>query len=159
MQATFFFQSRQKFLLLLVTGKVNQWPSQLGWGEDFFFFFFFFPLCILQKQLMEQMEWRNSNDLTVLYSCKFCCCSVVQSCPTSCDPVDCSTPGFPVLHQLEFAQTHSTESVMPSNHLICCCPLLLLSSIFPSIRVFSNVLAPCIRWPTYWSLLQINPTT
>ena len=74
---------------------------------------------------MEQMEWRNSNDLTVLYSWKFCCCSVAQSCLTSCDPVDCSMPGFPVLHHLEFTQTHSIESVMPSNHLICCCPLLL----------------------------------
>ena len=48
MQATFFFQSRQKFLLLLVTGKVNQWPSQLGWGEDFFFFFSF-SLCVFYK--------------------------------------------------------------------------------------------------------------
>ena len=45
----------------------------------------------------------------------------------------------------------STESVIPSNHLILCHPLLLLPSIFPSIRVFSNELALCIRWPTYWS--------
>ena len=43
------------------------------------------------------------------------------------------------------------ETVMPSNHLICCCPLRLLSSIFPSIRVFSNELALHIRWPKYWS--------
>ena len=45
----------------------------------------------------------------------------------------------------------SIESVMPSNHLILCCPLLLLPSIFPSIRVFSNESALCIRWPKYWS--------
>ena len=45
----------------------------------------------------------------------------------------------------------SIESVMPSNHLILCCPLVLLSSIFPSIRVFSNESALCIRWPKYWS--------
>ena len=45
----------------------------------------------------------------------------------------------------------SIESVMPSNHLILCCPLLLLPSIFPSIRVFSNDSALCIRWPKYWS--------
>ena len=45
----------------------------------------------------------------------------------------------------------STESVMPSNYLILCCPLLLLASIFPSIRVFSNESALCIRWPKYWS--------
>ena len=66
--------------------------------------------------------------------------------------MDCSTPGFPVLHYLsDFAQLMSIDSVMPSNHLILCRPLLLLSSIFPSIRVFSNESALCIRWPKYWS--------
>ena len=61
-------------------------------------------------------------------------------------------PGFPVLQNLlEHAQTHSTESVMPSNYLVLCRPLLLLPSIFPSIRVFSNELAFHIRWPKYWS--------
>ena len=65
--------------------------------------------------------------------------SVSQSCPALCDPMDYSMPGFPVHHQLlEFTQTHVIESVMPSNHLILCCPLLLLLSIFPSIRVFTN---------------------
>ena len=53
----------------------------------------------------------------------------------------------------------SIESVMPSNHLILCCPLLLLPSIFPSIRVFSNELALCIRWPKYWSFsFNISPS-
>ena len=61
-------------------------------------------------------------------------------------------PGFPVLQNLlERAQTHSTESVMPSKYLVLCRPLLLLPSIFPSIRVFSNELAFHIRWPKYWS--------
>ena len=67
--------------------------------------------------------------------------SVAQSCPTLCDPMNCSTPGLPVHHQLpEFTQTKITsiESVMPSSHLILCPPLLLRPSIFPSIRVFSN---------------------
>ena len=65
--------------------------------------------------------------------------SVAQSCPTLCNPMDWSTPGFPVHHQLpEFTQTHLCWSVMPSNHLILCHPLLLLPSFFPSIRVFSN---------------------
>ena len=55
-------------------------------------------------------------------------------------------------HQLpEPTQTHVIGSVMPSNHLILCCPPLLLPSIFPSIRVFSNELALCIKWPKYWS--------
>ena len=63
--------------------------------------------------------------------------SVVQSCPTLCDPMDCSTPGFPVHHQFpELAQTHVHQVVMPSNHLILCRPLLLLPSVFPSIRIF-----------------------
>ena len=78
--------------------------------------------------------------------------SITQSCPTLCDPMDCSTPGLPVHHQLsEFTQLMSIELVMPSNHLILCCPLLLLPSIFPSIRVFSNESALPIRWPKDWS--------
>ena len=53
----------------------------------------------------------------------------------------------------------SIELVMPSNHLVCCCPLFLLPSIFPSIRVFSNELALCIRWPKYWSCsFSISPS-
>jgi len=65
--------------------------------------------------------------------------SVAQSCPTLCDPMNRSTPGLPVHHQLpEFIQTRSIKSVMPSSHLILCRPLLLLPPIPPSIRVFSN---------------------
>ena len=61
--------------------------------------------------------------------------SSAQSCSTLCDHMDCSTPGFPVHHQLlEFTQTHPHELVMPSNHLIFCLPLLLWHSIFPSMR-------------------------
>ena len=65
--------------------------------------------------------------------------SATQSCPTLCNPMDCSTSGLPVHHQLlELAQLLSIELVMASNHLILCHPLLLLPSIFPSIRVFSS---------------------
>ena len=78
--------------------------------------------------------------------------SDAQSCPTLCDPMDCSTPGFPFHHQLpELTRFVSLESVMPSNHLILCHPLLLQSSVFPSIRVFSNESVLLIRWPKYWS--------
>ena len=81
-----------------------------------------------------------------------CCGSVSQSRLTLCDPTDCSMPGFPVLHHLpELAQTHVIELVMPSNHLVHTCPLLLLLSIFLSIRIFSNESALCIRWPKYCS--------
>ena len=67
--------------------------------------------------------------------------------------MDYSTPGFPVLHYLpELAQTHvHWVGVMLSNHLILCHPLLLLPSVFPSIRVFSNESALCNRWPKYYS--------
>ena len=71
-------------------------------------------------------------------------------------PTDCSMPGLPDPH-LGFAQTHDmfTESGMPCNLLVLCRPLLL-HSIFPSIRVFPNESALCIRWPEYWSF-SISP--
>ena len=85
--------------------------------------------------------------------------SVAQLCLTLCDPMDCRTPGLPVHHQLlEFTQTHAIELVMPSNHLILCCPFLP-PLIFPSIRVFSNESVLRIRWPKYWSFsFNISPS-
>ena len=81
-----------------------------------------------------------------------CCCSITKWCLTFCNPTDYSAPGFPVLYYLlKFAQTHVHELVMLSNHLILCCPLLLLPSIFPSIRVFSNESAVSIMRSKYWS--------
>ena len=73
--------------------------------------------------------------------------------------MDCSTPGFPVHHQLlELTQTHVHWVTMPSNHLILC-HLLLLPSVFPSIRVFSSGSVLCIRWPKYWSFsFSISPS-
>ena len=80
------------------------------------------------------------------------CCLVIKSSLTICNPMDCSTPGFPVLHcLLGLLKIMSIESVMPSNLLILCCPLLLLPLIFPSISGFSNESALHIRWPKYWS--------
>ena len=87
------------------------------------------------------------------------CYLVTQSCSTLCDPVDCSTPGFPVFHylpELNLLKLMSIESVMPSNCLILCCPLHLLSSIFPTIRVSSNESDLHIRWPKYQSF-SIRP--
>ena len=66
--------------------------------------------------------------------------------------MDCSTPGFPVhTNSQSLLKLMSIEYMMPSNHFIFCCPLLLLPSIFPSIRVFSNESVLCIRWPKDWS--------
>ena len=86
---------------------------------------------------------------------------VVQSLSlTLRDPMNCSTPGLPVHCQLQsLFKPMSIESKMPSNHLILCHPLLLLPSIFPRIRVFSNELALCIRWPKCWSFsFSISPS-
>ena len=82
--------------------------------------------------------------------------SVAQSWPTLCDP-------WTAAHQASLSITNSRsslklwsiESVMPSNHLILCCPLLLPPSVFPSIRIFSNESALSIRWPKYWSFIFI----
>ena len=78
--------------------------------------------------------------------------SVAQLCPTLCNPLNHSTPGLLAHYQLqESTKPMSVVSVMPSNHLILCRPLLLLSSIFPNITVFSNESALRIMWPKYWS--------
>ena len=98
-----------------------------------------FIAALLQegKKLEAFWDWANKSS-----------CSVAKSHLPLCDPMDCCTPGFPVLHYLpEFAQ--SIESVVLSNHLILCPHLLLLPSIFPNIRVFSNQLILHVRWPKY----------
>ena len=86
--------------------------------------------------------------------------SVAQLYPTLCDPMDCSTPGLPVHHQLsELAQTHVHRVGDAIQHLILCRPLLLLPSIFPRVRVFSNESVFCIRWPKYRSFsFSISPS-
>ena len=86
--------------------------------------------------------------------------SLTQSCPTLCNPMDCSLPGLPVDHQLpEFTQIHVhwvSDAIQPPYPLSS---LLLLPSIFPSIRVFSNESVLCIMWPKYWSFsFSISPS-
>ena len=85
---------------------------------------------------------------------KFWFSSVAQPCPTLCDPMNCSTPGLPVHHQLlEFTQTHIQrigDAIQPSHPLSSPSPP---PSIFPSIRVFPNESALHIRWPKYWILV------
>ena len=103
----------------------------------------------------------------IIFPFGHCCCGSAAKSWFSCEVIsDFATSWttvcqiFPVLqHFPEFAQIMSTESVMPSNHLILCHPLLLLTSIFPSIRVFSNKSAICIRWPKNWSFsFSISPS-
>ena len=86
--------------------------------------------------------------------------SATQSCPTLCNTMDCSIPGYPsITNPKNLLKLMSVESVMPSNNLIFCHPLLVLPSIFPSIRVFPNESVLCIRWPKYWRFrFSISPS-
>ena len=86
--------------------------------------------------------------------------SVTQSCPTLCDPMDCSSPSLlSIANSQSLLKLMSIESVMSSNHLILCHPLLLPPSVFPSIRVFSTESVLFIRWPEYWSFsFSISPS-
>ena len=92
------------------------------------------------------MSFSKINELII------CCCSVAKLSPALCNPIDYSMPvflSFTISQSL--LKLMSIESVMPSNYLILFCPLLLLSSIFPSIRVFSNQSVLRHRWAKYWS--------
>ena len=87
---------------------------------------------------------------------QFSSVSSVQSCQTLCDPTAACQASLSITNCWSLTKP---MSVMPSNHLILCHPLLLLPSIFPSIRVFSNESALCIRWPKYWSFgFSISPS-
>ena len=112
------------------------------------------------QQLLETQNTRKIG-VSLHHETPVCCCSVAKLCLTFCDPMNCSTPGFPVFHHYpESAQTQSIGFVMPSNHSILCCPLLLLPSIFPCIRVFSKKSALHIRWPKFWSFsFSISPSS
>ena len=113
-------------------------------------------LCLKYTLVMSSAMFFNQ----VVRSASVQFSSVAQSCLTLCNPMDCSTPGFPVHHQLQsLLKLMSIESVMPSNHLILCHPLLLPPSIFPTIRVFSSKSVLHIRWPKYWSFsFNISPS-
>ena len=86
--------------------------------------------------------------------------SDAQLCLTLCNPMDCSLPGFlSIINSQTLLKLMSIEPVIPFNHLILCHPLLLVPSIFPSIRVFSNESVLPIRWPEYWSFsFSISPS-
>ena len=101
-------------------------------------------MFIAIKSYLREQEKLQINNL-VEFS------SVTQSCPALCNSMDCST------NTQSLPKPMSIELVMPSNHLILCCPLLLLPSISPSIRVLPNESVPCIRWPKYWSF-SISPS-
>ena len=109
--------------------------------------------CYLYRHSNNYMKFQNLDMSSVQYS------SVVQYCPILCDPKECiGQASLSITNSQNLLKFMSVKSVMLSNHLILCHPLLL-PSIFPSIRVFSNESAPHIRWPKYWSpSFSISPS-
>ena len=114
----------------------------------------------MNGQLLTHIVYSKCHmfDVNFVISVQFS--SVAESCLTLCDPMNHSTPGLPVHHQLpEFTQTHVNRVGDAIQHLILCCPLLLLPPIPPSIRVFSNESTLRMRWPNYWSFsFSISPS-
>ena len=96
--------------------------------------------------------------LEIIYWAQFS--SVAQLYLTLCNPMNCAhQASLSITNSQSLPKLKSIESVMPSNNIILCCPLFLLPSIFPSIRVFSNKSALHIRWPKYWSFsFNISPS-
>ena len=125
-----------------VTSHIHTLPFGLGWFFLFYHIKNSLPLLAYEIFLLWWLV------IYIQFS------SVAQSCPTLCDPMNRSTPGLPVHHQLpEFTQTHVHRVSDASSHLILCRPLLLLPPIPPSIRVFSNESTLRMRWPKYWSFI------
>ena len=111
---------------------------------------------------MDRIAWQDYTPWLTkeLHTTSVQCNSVTQSCPTLCDPWTASQQdSLSITNSQSLLKLMSIESVMPSNHLILCRSLLLLPSIFPSIRVFSNESALCIRWLKDWSFsFNISPS-
>ena len=125
---------------LLYSTRISVWCSVEAYSAD-----------------MREREW-SSGRRGDMYCC---CCLVSQSCLTICDPMDCSTPGLPVLHHPPSLPNFMfITSVMMFSHLILWYPLLHLPSIFLSIRDFTNELSAHIRCPKYWSFsFSISPSS
>ena len=111
-------------------------------------------------------EWQcqrmlKLHKIVLIFICWHQFSSVTQLCPNFCNSMDCSMPGFQsIINSQSQLKLMSIESVMSFNHFILCYPLLLLPSIFPSIRVFSSASVLPIRWPKYWSFsFSIHPSS
>ena len=121
-------------------------PSSQGLGLGISF-----KICSGPGARRQRQGWGTSStlpDASTLWRHLCCSCSVTKPCLFVTHGLQHSTSSTSSQSLLRFT---SIESMMPSNHLILCRPPLLLPSIFPSIRVFSNESALCIRWPKYWS--------
>ena len=132
--------------------KLNySFPSIRSIPNTTLFYFFYFSVLPQKSDHLRENPGKYHQHLLLILSqlsdLQFS--SITESCPTFCEPVDCRTPGFPVPipNSWRLLKFMSIELVMSSNHLTLCRPLLLLPSIFSSIRVFHNESALHIRWP------------
>ena len=106
--------------------------------------------CQFQCFFLLTFNTSNDNFNMAIFGLQFS--SATQSCPIVCTPwTAASQASLSIINSQSSLKLMSIESVIPSNHLILCCPLLLPSSIFPSVRVFSSESALPIRWTKYWS--------
>ena len=113
----------------------------------------------IQRKLKHDLKEISALSCSLLYYSQCHCCSVAQSCLTVTPWTAAHQASLSITNYQSLLKLMSIESVMPSNHIILCCPLLLLPSIFPSIRVFSNELTLHIMWPKYWSFsFNISPS-
>ena len=150
------------------------WTGDLGIGSLLFYDYFVIPLLLsffpFPSFLCDLMTFHSVffDSFSLYHLCiyRFFLCDYYGLVVQSLSRVRLFATPWTAAHQASLSFTvswsllklMSIESVMPSNHLILCHPLLLLPSIFPSIRVFSNELALCIRWPKYWSFsFSISP--
>ena len=125
----------------------NDYSGMISFRMDWFDL-----LAVLSPRVSKGLKSlpKNHSSKESIHSVHFS--SVNQLCPPFCDPMNCSTPGLPVHHQIpQFTQTHVYQVGDASNHLILCRPLLLPPSIFPSNRAFSNESVFHIRWQKHWS--------
>ena len=104
--------------------------------------FNYFPRFSLQHP---RCQWHHQPEHAPSSSIQFS--SVAQSCPTLCNPMNCSMPGLPITNSQNLPKLMSLESVMPSSHLILCHPLFLLPPIPPRMRIFSNESTLHMKWP------------
>ena len=104
-------------------------------------------IAFLQRSKHLLISWLQSLSAVIFSSFQFSCSLYL----TLCNPMNHSMPGLSITNSRSLLKPMSIESVMPSNHLILCHPLLLLPPIPPSIRVFANESTLCMRWPKYWN--------
>ena len=121
--------------------------------------FYSFSYKNLAKRTSQGLRAHSDRQFLLHLRCSPQFSSVTQSCLTPCDPMDCSTlASLSIANSQSLLKLMSIESVRPSNHLILCHPLLL-SSIFPSLRVISSESVLCIRWPKDWSFnFSLSPS-